>query len=170
MPGNDLLSQGLSPQVPSALEGLTAVFGMGPGVSPPLSSPDTNYSITSVSILQEEFFVVGCGCPLKTGPRMWGDVSGLSPRPIRTRRLNALPRLHLGPIDLVISEGSYPAGPVGNLILRGASRLDAFSAYPGRTWLPSGAPGGTTGTPAVRPPRSSRTRGSSSQISCARDR
>jgi len=96
--------------------------------------------------------------------------SGLSPRPIRTRRLNALPRLHLGPIDLVISEGSYPVNPVGNLILRGASRLDAFSAYPGRTWLPSGAPGGTTGTPAVRPPRSSRTRGSSSQISCARDR
>ena len=27
-------------QVPSALEGLTAVFGMGTGVSPPPSSPD----------------------------------------------------------------------------------------------------------------------------------
>jgi len=36
VPGNDLLSQGLSPQVPSALEGLTSVFGMGTGVSPPL--------------------------------------------------------------------------------------------------------------------------------------
>ena len=39
-PGNDLLSQGVSTQVPSVLEGLTAVFGMGTGVSPPLSSPE----------------------------------------------------------------------------------------------------------------------------------
>jgi hypothetical protein len=28
------------PQVPSALEGLTSVFGMGTGGSPPLWSPD----------------------------------------------------------------------------------------------------------------------------------
>ena len=33
--GGDLLSQGISPQVPSALAGLTAVFGMGTGVTPP---------------------------------------------------------------------------------------------------------------------------------------
>lgn len=39
-PGNVLLSQSPSGQVPSALEGLTAVFGMGTGVSPPPSSPD----------------------------------------------------------------------------------------------------------------------------------
>jgi len=78
-----------------------------------------------------------------------------------------LPRFHLEPIYLVAYKGSYL---LGNLILRGASRLDAFSAYPFRTWLPSGAPGGTTGTPAVRPSRSSRTKDSSSQISCARDR
>ena len=31
--------------VPSALEGLTAVFGMGTGVSPPLSPPETGSSI-----------------------------------------------------------------------------------------------------------------------------
>ena len=37
--GNDLLSQGPAPQVPSALEGLTSGFGMGPGVPPPLESP-----------------------------------------------------------------------------------------------------------------------------------
>jgi hypothetical protein len=35
-PGGDLLSQGVSPQVPSALAVFTAVFGMGTGVSPPL--------------------------------------------------------------------------------------------------------------------------------------
>ena len=32
--GGVLLSQGVSAQVPSALKGLTAGFGMGPGVSP----------------------------------------------------------------------------------------------------------------------------------------
>ena len=35
-PGDDLLSQGLAPQVPSALRGLTSLFGMGKGVSPSL--------------------------------------------------------------------------------------------------------------------------------------
>ena len=39
-PGNDLLSQGPAPQVPSALEGLTAWFGMEQGVSPPHKSPE----------------------------------------------------------------------------------------------------------------------------------
>ena len=34
--GGDLLSQDVSVQVPSALVGLTAVFGMGTGVTPPL--------------------------------------------------------------------------------------------------------------------------------------
>jgi hypothetical protein len=93
-----------------------------------------------------------------------------SPRPIRIRQLNALLRLHLGPIYLVIYKGSYSHEGMGNLILRGASRLDAFSAYPVRTWLPSDASGDTTGTPAVRPSRSSRTKDSSSQISYARGR
>src|SRR5207244_13209437 len=44
-------------------------------------------------------------------------------------------------------------------ILRKVSRLYAFSVYPDRTSLPSGAPGGTTGSQEVRPPRSSRTKG-----------
>jgi hypothetical protein len=39
-PGNDLLSQGPTSQVPSALEGLTSWFGMEQGVSPPLESPE----------------------------------------------------------------------------------------------------------------------------------
>ena len=37
--GDDLLSQAVSSQVPSALAGLTTGFGMGPGVPPPLQSP-----------------------------------------------------------------------------------------------------------------------------------
>jgi hypothetical protein len=39
--GGDLLSQGVSPQVPSAQAGLTAVFGMGTGVTPPPWPPET---------------------------------------------------------------------------------------------------------------------------------
>jgi len=59
---------------------------------------------------------------------------------------------------------------VGDLILGPVSRLDAFSVYPIRTWLPSRATGVTTGTPEVRPPRSSRTKGGTPQISCAHGR
>ena len=55
----------------------------------------------------------------------------------------------------------------GYLILRGASRLDAFSVYPFRTRPPCPGPGGPAGAPAVRPARSSRTKASSFQISCA---
>ena len=39
--GGDLLSQGVTPQVPSARAGLTSVFGMGTGVTPPLWPPET---------------------------------------------------------------------------------------------------------------------------------
>ena len=49
-------------------------------------------------------------------------------RTISTGQLNALPRLHLRPIDVVVYHG-----PQGYLVLRGASRLDAFSGYPVRS-------------------------------------
>ena len=58
----------------------------------------------------------------------------------------------------------------GALILRKASHLDAFSAYPYQTRIPGGAPGGTTGIPEVCQPRSSRTSGRSTQNSYAHDR
>jgi hypothetical protein len=38
--GNVLLSRTVARAVPSALEGLTAEFGMGSGVTPPLWSPE----------------------------------------------------------------------------------------------------------------------------------
>ena len=49
-------------------------------------------------------------------------------RAISTGQLNALLRLHLRPIDVVVY-----LGPQGYLVLRGASRLDAFSGYPFRS-------------------------------------
>jgi hypothetical protein len=39
-PGGDLLSHAVSRGVPSALEGLTSVFGMGTGVTPPTLPPE----------------------------------------------------------------------------------------------------------------------------------
>ena len=63
----------------------------------------------------------------------------------------------------------YPFG-LGDLILRSASRLYAFSGYHNRTSLPSRAFGKTTGTQEVRPSRSSRTKDRPSQISYAHSR
>ena len=53
----------------------------------------------------------------------------------------------------------------GELVSRWVSRLDAFSGYPFRTWLPCCAAGATTGPLEVRPSRSSRTKDRSSQFS-----
>ena len=81
-------------------------------------------------------------------------------RAISTARLNASPRLHLRPIDVVVFNG-----PQRDLISEPASCLDAFSTYPIQTRLPGCAPGGTTGAPEVCPARSSRTSAGSPQIS-----
>ena len=89
-----------------------------------------------------------------------------SPHPISNSQLHVLPHFHLCPIYLVVFKGVYFIR-MGYLILRGASRLDAFSVYPFRTGLPGHGFGKPTGPPAVRPSRSSRTKDSSSQISCA---
>ena len=58
----------------------------------------------------------------------------LCPRPISDSQLHVLPHFHLCPIYLVVFKGSY-CFRMGYLILRGASRLDAFSVYPCPTWL-----------------------------------
>ena len=89
-----------------------------------------------------------------------------SPHPISSSQLHVLPHFHPCPIDLVVFKGVY-SFRMGYLILRGASRLDAFSVYPFRAWLPGHRLGSLTGAPAARPSRSSRTKDSSSQISYA---
>ena len=88
------------------------------------------------------------------------------PSIISTGLLKPLLTFHLRPIQQVVSLRSYTF-PSRELILKRVSHLDAFSGYLFRTWLLSDAPGGTTDTPEVRPPRSSRTRGSPSQFSFA---
>ena len=80
-------------------------------------------------------------CTLKTEQR--GDKEDLSllflrtcrlsPRAISTGQLNTLPCLHLRPINQIVSLGPYSLEEMGDLILGGVSRLDAFSVYLVRT-------------------------------------
>ena len=93
-------------------------------------------------------------------------ISWSSPHPISNSQLHVLPHFHLCPIYLVVFKGVY-FFRMGYLILRGASRLDAFSVYPFRAWLLGRRLGSLTDAPAARPSRSSRTKDSSSQISYA---
>ncbi len=58
---------------------------------------------------------------------------GQAARAISTGWLHSLLNFHTQPINLVVFEGSSGTSRVqGNLILKGASRLDAFSGYPVR--------------------------------------
>ena len=57
----------------------------------------------------------------------------VKPSTISTAQLHPSPDFHMRPIKQVVSLRSYPVDPVGNLISRRASHLDAFSAYPCRT-------------------------------------
>ena len=83
-------------------------------------------------------FLVRCGIPCRTSRRAHMGLCcllsgcGTSPRPISTGRLG-ITAVHLRPINPVFCWGPYPVDPVGNLILKRASRLDAFSGYHFRT-------------------------------------
>ena len=57
----------------------------------------------------------------------------VKPSTISTAQLHPSPDFHMPPIKQVVYLRSYPVKPVGNLISRRASHLDAFSAYPCRT-------------------------------------
>src|SRR6186997_714119 len=57
----------------------------------------------------------------------------VKPSTVSTAQLHPSPDFHMPPIKQMVSLRSYPVDPVGNLISRRASHLDAFSAYPDRT-------------------------------------
>ena len=127
------------------------------GDTPPLS-----HSCVSKLFILEGTYLQNHILNTSTNPQTFW----LSPRPISNSQLHTLLYFHLCPIYLVVFKGSY-FFRMGYLILRGASRLDAFSVYPFQTWLPGHELSSSTGTPAVRPSRSSRTKDSSSQLSSA---
>jgi len=90
------------------------------------------------------------------------------PSAIRTGRLRSVARRPPPAYQPGGLPGALPGLPVGRLVLGWDSRLDAFSGSPARAWLPSGAGCPTTGPPAARPARSSRTRASLPQSPTAR--
>ena len=92
-PGNDLLSHAVTSAVPSALEGLTSVFGMGTGVAPPASPPGIGW--------QPNTLILECSQVMS----LYECKRGQASRPISTAKLNASRRLHLRPINLVIFQG-----------------------------------------------------------------
>src|SRR3954454_12859141 len=150
--GGVLLSHNPSVAVPSALSGLASGFGMGPGVSLTLKPPkhyethvvSQNRRVDAQHLRRQ---VLGLLVPVNSTTHYCASISGLSTQ---------------------WSVGGLNPHGVGYLILEQASRLDAFRGYPFRTWPTSHAPVGTTGTPEVRPSRSSRTRDSLPQVSYAR--
>ncbi len=105
-----------------------------------------------------------CGMVLQRTDR-GGQALGCWDRSAATIARRTLPAHRPGRLP-----GAFVARATGNLVLEGASRLDAFSAYPFPTWLPGDAPSGTAGTPEVGPPQSSRTRGDAPQVSYAHGR
>ena len=120
--GSHLLSHTVSSAVPSAAYVLTVVFGMGTGVSHRRIATGNFLLFQAPSkpnmYLLHQFYHTSF---------LWS-----SPRPISISKLNTLLCVHLWPIYLVVFKGSY-FFRMGNLILRAASRLDAFSVYPFRT-------------------------------------
>ena len=132
MSGDVLLSHDLPVAVPSALKGLASGFGMDPGVSPSLWPPklygDVRVETDRISGTAQWTRSISYLSPAGREKRMWS-----SPRPISTGQLHALLHFHFRPINPVVYWGPYPVNPVGDLILKQASRLDAFSGYPSRT-------------------------------------
>ena len=118
-------------------ESLTSVFGMGTGGASPLvtgmvkgislllvpSKPNNTTHLLRDFFCNFRFLYHLCIASM-----LWS-----SPRTISIGQLNTLLHLHLRPIKHIVYVRSYQIDSVGNLILRGASRLDAFSVYPFHT-------------------------------------
>ena len=150
--GDFLLSHTLARAVPSGLRGLTAVFGMGTGVTPSLGSPKRRGILTGYysAVSKIDFMVKPNGLlVLVSSTYYYAYTSSLSTWSSST----ALQSFRLG-----------------DLILGKVSRLYAFSAYPNQTSLPCDATGVTTGSQEVCSSRSSRTKDKPLQISCAHHR
>ena len=108
--GGVLLSRGLAPRVPSALAGLTSLFGMGRGVSLSPKPPEMSESSRR---------------PLRTAQQhiTWQSRSyPSSPRPISTGLLHTLLCFQIRPINLVVYQGSYS--------LKGDGRAHLEAGFP----------------------------------------
>ena len=136
MSGGVLLSHAVPRAVPSALKSLTSGFGMEPGVSPSPWPPK----------LYGDVRTVPAGRQPRPGTAPTAPREPHSGRETCTKNVEAKPLGLLVPVSSTrchastsglstqsSSWGPYRVNPEGDLILRRASRLDAFSGYPFRT-------------------------------------
>ena len=70
--------------VPSALEGLTAVFGMGTGVTPPPLPPETRITSIDRGTISDDDRRVRVIGECKRGSSLQEKISGQASRPIST--------------------------------------------------------------------------------------
>ena len=144
---------------------LTAVFGMGTGVSAPPGPPAKGLRQRGHEGRESGLSHGPFASPRRHAPRRGGR------RASRTAHQNASVERVAALAPCACQPGSLPGAfrglRLGRHVFGGAWRLDAFSAYPFATWLPGRADGSTTGAPEVARPWSSRTRGRSRQSSCA---
>ena len=142
---------------------------MGTGVSPKRIITRNLMKLLYTFKTEHKLQIINLDCAtLRVVARSWLRqlLYWSSPRSISIGQLNTLPCLHLQPINLVIFKGSYSIKDgksylEGGFTLRCLQRLSVpYIATQLCSWS-------ATGTPEVRPSRSSRTKDSSSQISCA---
>jgi hypothetical protein len=122
MSGGVLLSHPVTRAVPSAQKGLASGFGMGPGVSPSLLPPKLYGDINRSRPYLGNRIVNACRNNVS-------QVLGLLVPVSSTHRCASTSGLS----TQSSSWGPYQVNPVGVLILKRASRLDAFSGYHFRT-------------------------------------
>ena len=113
-PGDDLLSHAVTSAVPSALEGLTTVFGMGTGVAPPVWPPGGEPACRAVRV------AAACRGTV---------IRGQAARPISTGQLHALRRVHPRPIYLVIFQGPSEAFRPGRAHLEAGFALRCLQRF-----------------------------------------
>ena len=118
--------------LPSAQNVFTSEFGMGSGGSRSLMPsgkkvPDS-FAFDACRVRQSESnHAVHSTIERSNRLRLYGRAS----RAISTGSLSALLRVHTQPINQVVFLGPLGgSSPQGDLVLGGASRLDAFSGYP----------------------------------------
>ena len=92
--GNDLLSPGVAPSVPSALANLTAGFGMEPGVASPPKSPKQSHQIRTIKTTESK----SIGEAFLSEHPILRTMLNLKPSTISTAWLSTLLHLHRPPI------------------------------------------------------------------------
>lgn len=128
--GGDVLSHPVTRAVPSALRGLTAVFGMGTGVAPALGPPAL--SGAGHSRLRPATFLVrnGRGKSAHRGEGLLRQKgASQAARAISTARLRRLPALHLPPIDVLVSNGPTESLRSGSARLGEGFALRCFQRF-----------------------------------------